>query len=150
MEILSIIIITIIALFLVILVLNLIHSKNNSAKNNEKKVEEKKPEPIKEEKKVVPQTTKIKPNIELSSRPDFSDMIPEKKESNNPRKNKVEYEEINGGRLKVIKASDGLKTESELNGSAKIKTENKLAKEIKDLSPEMKTVVFGKVLDNID
>ena len=144
MDIFIIVIITIIVLFLLFLALNLSHSNKLNTKV-EVKQEEKKTEPVKE-KDVSPATEK-KQTTQLTTRPDFSDMLPEKKASTDTRKIS-EYEEINGGRLKVLKASSGI--EKETNLARKATKNNKLAKELKELSPEMKTVVFGKVLDNID
>lgn len=148
MEIWGIVIVTIIVLFLVFLILNLIHTKKSASAKQEKKPEEKKSEPTKEV-KVIPQPAKSTQKIELTSRPDFSDMIPEKGESSSSKK-QVEYEEINGGRLKVLKPRNGIESDAPSEQKIKTQVNNKIAQELKDLSPEMKTVIFGKVLDKID
>ncbi len=145
MDIFIIVIVAIIVLFLVFLVLNIMHSSNQTPKT-ENKVENKK---TVEETKTSTSAKEIKLSTQLTSRPDFSDLIPEKKETLTPQKNKNNYEEINGGRLKVIKESEGLKKETDLYKKKSSNNKN-LAKEIKELSPEMKTVMFGKVLDTID
>ena len=70
-------------------------------------------------------------------------MLPEKKESKKEVKRGVDTD-----RMKILTASQGLQAETNLYSRPNKNSKNKkLIKEIKELSPEMKTVLFGKVLD---
>lgn len=143
MDIFLILIIAVIVLFIVFLVLNL----SNKPKS-EPKTEQKKDAPVAEPKKEPAVESKpVKSNVELTSRPDFSDMLPQKEENEN---NKKENKKNIDSRLKVLKASENISAKEVKTSKKEPAKKQTLADELKNLSPEMKTVVFGKVLDKND
>ena len=133
-----IIILIVVALFSVFLLLSF---KNKlKVKPQQKQVSTPASQPQQQPK----QEEKTKPHkntcVQLTSRPDFSDMLPEKKSTQR------KYADPN--KLKTLTASQGLEAKTDLYDRKTTNTKNKkLAEELKHLSPEIKTILFGNVLD---
>ena len=138
MELYLVPIIAVIALFVAFIVLNIKHNKKQSKPEPKKQKEEIKQEPPKEE----PVQKQSNSSVQLTSRPDFSDMLPSK--TNNTKQTHSNPTST----LKPLTASKDLQAHDDAYAIKKTHSKGaKLANEFKKLSPEMKSVIMGNVLD---
>ena len=134
MELFYIPVIIVVALFLLFFFLNLRYKKKCKTKKTEVKQEAK--EEPKEEK--TAQKVETKSDIQLTLRPDFSDLI---------RQTEIGGENssvVSGGNLEVSKeilnAGNAYKRDYDPHNTD-------LSDEISNLSPELKAIVFGNILN---
>ena len=140
MEMFYIPIIIFVALFLLAIFIIISYKKHSKPKETKKEEPKQVAKPAEEPKqeKIIPQ------DIDLVSRPDFSDIV----KIEEPSINKLPNTSLKNSNLRV---SDNIRNSGSAYGTNYGHTKNSnLSDEIANLSPELKAIVFGNILNDRD